>query len=102
VIGKRTWGGAVGIEPHQDLVDGAVTTPPQFAPYGLSGQWLIEGHGVEPDIDVQNAPGDVLRGSDPQLETAIEVLLGKIEADPMAIPDRPDYPDKSKPSEAAE
>ncbi len=96
LIGTRTWGGAVGIEPHQNLVDGGVTTPPQFAPYGLDGRWLIEGHGVEPDIVVENLPGDVMAGRDAQLEKAIEVLLPKIEADPRSIPDPPPYPDKSK------
>lgn len=96
LIGTRTWGGAVGIEPHQNLVDGGVTTPPQFAPYGLDGRWLIEGHGVEPDIVVENVPGDVLAGRDAQLERAIEVLMPKIEYDPRPIPDPPPYPDKSK------
>ena len=96
LIGTRTWGGAVGIEPHQNLVDGGVTTPPQFAPYGLDGRWLIEGHGVVPDIVVENAPGEVLAGRDAQLERAIEVLMPKIEKDPRQIPDPPPYPDKSK------
>ena len=96
LIGTRTWGGAVGIEPHQNLVDGGVTTPPQFAPYGLDGRWLIEGRGVEPNIEVENVPGDVLKGRDAQLEKAIEILMSKIQADPRPIPDPPPYPDKSK------
>jgi tricorn protease len=96
LIGTRTWGGAVGIEPHQNLVDGGVTTPPQFAPYGLDGRWLIEGHGVDPDIVVENVPGDVLAGRDAQLEKAIEILMPMVEADPRQIPDPPPYPDKSK------
>jgi len=98
IIGMRTWGGAVGIEPHQDLVDGGVTTPPQFAPYGLDGEWLIEGVGVVPDIEVQNQPADVLRGKDPQLDEAIEVLLARLAEDPMEVPAPPPYPDKSKPA----
>ena len=96
VIGMRTWGGAGGIEPHQELVDGGVTTPPQFAPYGDDGSWLIEGRGVEPDIEVQNMPGDVLRGQDAQLEAAIEYLMKRLQEDPMEIPPPPPYPDKSK------
>lgn len=96
LIGMRTWGGAVGIEPHQDLVDGGVVTPPQFAPFGLNGQWLIEGHGVDPDIEVQNMPGDVLRGMDAQLDAAIEYLVEKIQTEPVPTPGRPVYPDKSK------
>ena len=96
VIGMRTWGGAVGIEAHQGLMDGGTVTPPQFGTYGLDGTWLIEGHGVVPDIEVQNMPGDVLRGRDAQLEAAIENLLQRIREDPMNLPDRPRYPDKSK------
>ena len=49
-IGVRTWGGSTGIEPHQDMVDGGGTTPPQFGIYGLDGSWPIEGWGVEPQI----------------------------------------------------
>ena len=71
----RTWGGAVGIEPHQDLVDGGTVTPPQFGLYGLDGHWLIEGRGVEPDIEVANLPADVVAGADTQLEAAVQHLL---------------------------
>jgi tricorn protease len=101
LIGMRTWGGAVGIEPHQGLMDGAVTTPPQFAPYGLDRTWLIEGTGVEPDVEVQNLPGEVLDGKDSQLEYAVRHLLDKITSDPLDIPPPPDFPDKSKPGEEA-
>ncbi len=97
LIGVRTWGGAVGIEPHQHLLDGATTTPPQFAPYGLDRRWLIEGHGVDPDIVVENQPADLLRGRDAQLERAVRLLTEKIEADPQPVPDPPPYQDKSKP-----
>ena len=96
VLGMRTWGGAVGMEPHQRLVDGGTTTPPQFAPFGLNRKWLIEGHGVDPDTEVQNMPGDVVRGKDAQLEAGIAYLMGKIADEPMALPQTPAYPDKSK------
>ncbi|MCH7814294.1 MAG: PDZ domain-containing protein, partial [Planctomycetes bacterium] len=96
IIGMRTWGGAVGIEPHQDLMDGGSVTPPQFAPYGLDGQWIIEGRGVEPDLEVQNLPVDVLGGRDAQLEAGIAEVLRRIGQDPRTIPQRPAYPDKSK------
>jgi len=94
----RTWGGAVGIELHQNLVDGAVTTPPQFGLYGLDGDWLIEGRGVEPDIEVQNLPASVVAGEDTQLQTAVEYLLDQLasEGERWAIPPVPGYPDKSK------
>ena len=87
---------AVGIELHQPLMDGGGTTPPQFGPYGLDRTWLIEGYGVDPDIEVQNMPGDVVRGQDAQLDTAIEDLMKRIEEDPRDVPLRPPYPDKSK------
>ncbi len=98
IIGQRTWGGAVGIEPHQDLVDGGMVTPPQFGEYNLEGEWIIEGHGVEPDIVVVNMPKDVLAGKDAQLDKAIEVALEKIKNEPKEIPDHPPFPDKSKPT----
>lgn len=96
IIGERTWGGAVGIEPHEDLVDGGTVTPPQFGEYSMDGRWVIEGRGVEPDIVVVNMPKDVLAGKDTQLDRAIEVILEKIKNEPMPLPKRPPYPDKSK------
>jgi tricorn protease len=100
VIGMRTWGGSIGIEPHQDLVDGGGTTPPQFGLYGLhTGDWLIEGWGVEPDQQVQNLPADVLAGRDSQLEAAVAHLLDQLRTrgEQWRIPPTPAYPDKSKP-----
>jgi len=101
VIGQRTWGGAVGIEPHQDLVDGGAVTPPQFGIFGLNGQWLIEGRGVEPDIEVANPPAAVVAGQDPQLEAGVQHVLGRLKSEGprWAIPPVPAYPDKSKPGE---
>jgi tricorn protease len=97
LVGMRTWGGSIGIEPHQSLVDGGTVTPPQFGLYGLDRRWLIEGTGVIPDFEVQNMPGDVLRGTDAQLDTAIELLLDRLESEPTALPAPPAYPDKSRP-----
>jgi len=96
IIGMRTWGGAIGIEAHQPLLDGGTVTPPQFGLYGLQRTWLIEGHGVEPDIEVQNMPGEVIEGIDAQLGAAIDLLLEQIASDPKVIPEPPVYPDKSK------
>ncbi|MBN2425669.1 MAG: PD40 domain-containing protein [Calditrichaceae bacterium] len=98
IVGERTWGGAVGIEAHQDLMDGGGVTPPQFGEYDFSSQWIIEGHGVEPDIVVVNMPADVLKGIDTQLDKAIDIILERIKKDPKAYPMPPEYPDKSKPS----
>ena len=99
VIGMRTWGGSIGIEPHQDLVDGATTTPPQFGLYDLDGAWPIEGWGVEPDIVIMNMPKDVVDGKDAQLDKAIEYLLDELanSGGKWDIPETPAYPDKSRP-----
>ncbi len=99
VIGVRTWGGSIGIEPHQGLVDGGVTTPPQFGLYALDKTWPIEGWGVEPDIVVMNMPADVVDGKDAQLDAAIEFLLKQLDESGgrWSIPEVPAYPDKSKP-----
>jgi tricorn protease len=99
VVGMRTWGGSIGIEPHLDLVDGATTTPPQFGMYSLDGSWPIEGWGVEPDVVVMNLPKDVVDGKDAQLDYAIEYLLEALadSGGKWDIPDTPPYPDKSRP-----
>ncbi len=99
VIGTRTWGGSTGIEPHQDLVDGGGTTPPQFGLYGLDSTWPIEGWGVEPHIVVMNLPKDVVDGKDTQLDYAIDYLLKQLDenAGKWDVPPVPTYPDKSKP-----
>lgn len=98
IVGMRTWGGAVGIEPHQDLADGGTVTPPQFAPYSpWTMEWYFEGRGVEPDVEVQNLPSDVLQGNDPQLDKAIEIVLGEVKKyyrDWDDLPPPPEYPDK--------
>jgi tricorn protease len=97
IIGMRTWGGAIGIEPHQTLVDAGTVTPPQFGLYGLDSQWLIEGRGVEPDLEIQNMPGDVLRGIDAQLDAAIANVMKRLADEPVELPPPPPYPDKSRP-----
>lgn len=97
IFGMRTWGGAFGIEPHQTLVDGGTVTPPQYGLYGLDRTWLIEGHGVDPDVEVQNMPGDVLKGVDAQLDAAVAYLMGEIRKMPAEPPGPPPYPDKAKP-----
>lgn len=97
VFGMRTWGGAMGIEAHQDLVDGGTVTPPQFGLYSLDRKWLIEGRGVDPDVVVQNMPKDVLEGKDEQLQTVVNYLLEEIQKDPKEVPLPPPYPNKARP-----
>jgi tricorn protease len=89
VIGTRTWGGVRGIRGYIPLLDGGYITRPEFALYGLNSQWLIENHGVEPDIVVENAPEQVRAGHDPQLEKAIEVVMKEIQEHPKKLPPRP-------------
>jgi tricorn protease len=94
LVGTRTWGGVVGIDDRYDLVDGGRVTQPRYAFWFAGGAgWSIEGHGVQPDIDVPIAPHDWAAGRDPQLESAIGTLLAALEerepAQPPTLNDRP-------------
>ncbi|MGC8724485.1 MAG: S41 family peptidase [Acidobacteriota bacterium] len=91
VIGTRTWGGVRGIRGFWPLCDGGYVTIPEDALYGLHSQWVIENHGVDPDIKVDDMPGDVIAGKDAQLEKAVEVLMEKIKAKPMTLPAPPPH-----------
>jgi tricorn protease len=92
VIGKRTWGGLVGISHNLPLVDGGVITMPDFGMYDpRTGQWLVENHGVDPDIEVENAPDLMVSGHDPQLEKAIEWSLDQLKTNPPVAFKRPPY-----------
>lgn len=96
LIGTRTWGGLVGISGNPGLIDGGYTAVPTFGFYETDGTWGIEGHGVDPDIEVMDDPGLMLDGGDPQLETAIAVMLEAI-ANGEGLPPtlRPASPDRS-------
>jgi tricorn protease len=96
LIGKRSWGGVVGITNHGQLIDGATVNVPEFGFANLKGQWVIEGHGVDPDIEVENDPKSVLDGKDPQLERGVAELLKKLKEKPVAHPTRPADPVKLK------
>jgi len=89
VIGERTWGGVRGIRGYIPEIDGGYFTRPEFALYGVDSQWIIENHGVEPDIVVDNRPDLVVKGEDPQLEKAIQVVMKEIEEHPKKLPPRP-------------
>ena len=89
VIGTRTWGGVRGIRGYWPLLDGGYITIPEDALYGLDSQWIIENHGVEPDIEVDNLPGDLMAGTDAQLEKGIQVILEKLREHPVALPAPP-------------
>jgi tricorn protease len=96
LIGKRTWGGVVGITDHGTLLDGGKVYVPEFGTADAAGHWIIEGHGVDPDIEVEQAPADVLRGSDPQLERAVLELMKLLPAVPGGLPKRPAPPVKAE------
>jgi len=89
LIGERTWGGVRGIRGNIPLMDGGYITRPEAARYDLNSKWVIENHGVQPDIVVENRPDLVVKGQDPQLEKAIEVVMKEIQANPKKLPPRP-------------
>ena len=96
VIGKRSWGGAVGITDHGPLLDGGVVFVPEFGTADAQGRWVIEGHGVDPDIAVDQDPLAVIDGHDPQLERGIEELKKLLPSSPTALPARPAAPIKTE------
>lgn len=95
LVGKRSWGGVVGINNRGTLMDGGVTNVPQSALANPKGEYIIEGYGVDPDIEVENDPKSVIAGRDPQLERAITELMKKITT-PVKLPRRPADPNKNK------
>jgi tricorn protease len=97
LVGKRTWGGVIGIWPRHRLVDGTVTTQPEFSFFFDDVGWRVENYGTDPDIDVDNAPQDYARGADPQLEKAIEVALEELAKRPPHRPRPTDRPTRIAP-----
>lgn len=94
LIGKRTWGGVVGIRGTLPLVDGGYLNKPEFATFSLEGKWIIEGEGVEPDIYVDNDPAKEYEGIDEQLNKAIEVIMEELKTKEPKLPAVPPYPKK--------
>ena len=95
VIGKRTWGGQVWLNRDNKLTDKGFMSAPMHGVYGPEGEWLVEGHGFVPNIEVENPPHETFNGKDAQLEAAIKLLQEKIAEDPRDVPAVPEYPDKS-------
>jgi tricorn protease len=97
LIGKRTWGGVVGIRGSLPLLDGGYLNRPEFSRYDVEGkEWVMEGKGVEPDIYVDNDPAQEFAGNDQQLNRAIEYIKEEMKKNPVVLPPPPPYPDKSK------
>ncbi|MCZ7647254.1 MAG: PDZ domain-containing protein [Planctomycetota bacterium] len=87
LVGRRTWGGVIGISPSHRLADGSITTQPEYSFWFEDVGFGVENYGTDPDIDVDMAPQDYARGKDPQLEKALEVLLDLLKQQPPKTPD---------------
>ena len=86
LIGKRTWGGVIGISPSQTLVDGTMTTQPEFSFWFEDVGWNVENYGTDPDIELDNTPADFARGVDAQLDRTIEEVMKLLAANPPSVP----------------
>jgi tricorn protease len=96
LIGKRTWGGVVGIRNPLPLADGGQLFKPEFAPYSKEGKgWIIEGHGVDPDIVVDNDPAREFRGEDQQLDRALEEIQAEMKTKSYELPSIPPFPNRN-------
>jgi tricorn protease len=95
VIGTRTWGGEIWLSGSNIQADNGVATAAEIGVYSGDGKWLIEGHGVEPDIVVDHLPHATFAGTDTQLQAGIDLLKQEIKDDPRPVPPHPPYPDKS-------
>ena len=96
LIGKRTWGGVIGIRDSLPLVDGGQFFKPEFAPYSKEGKgWIIESHGVDPDIVVDNDPAKEFRGEDQQLDRAIQEIQEELKTKRYDLPPVPAYPNRN-------
>ena len=94
LVGRRTWGGVVGIRGYSSLVDGGYITRPEFGTFSADSRWIMENEGVAPDYEVDNLPEDVIDGRDPQLEKAVELIVEKLKEKPTVLPQRPAPPGK--------
>jgi tricorn protease len=93
LIGKRSWGGVIGIRGTLPFVDGGVLNKPEFSRVDVEGKkWIIEGYGVDPDIVQDNDPAKEFAGTDEQLLKGIEVLLEKLKKEEKKLPELPPYP----------
>ena len=92
LVGTNTWGGLVGIGGYPTLMDGGRVTAPRYAIYGLKGTWEVEGHGIAPDVEVEELPKDVKAGRDMQLERAVSIVMQQLKEHPVVMPVVPAYP----------
>jgi tricorn protease len=97
LIGKRTWGGVIGIWPRHSLVDGTITTQPEFSYWFEDVGWTVENYGTDPDIEVEVTPQDYAAGRDPQLDRAVTEVLNLMEQNRSHIPDFGPKPSRALP-----
>jgi tricorn protease len=95
VIGTRTWGGEIWLSGRPWLQDRGTATAAETGVYGPEGEWLIEGHGVDPDMVIDNLPKETFDGKDAQLDAAIRYLQEQIKLYPVDVPPAPRFPNKS-------
>jgi len=95
LVGMRTWGGVIGIFGNPGFIDGGYMSSPNAGCWFPESNYEVEGYGVAPDYEVENAPHEMAAGRDPQLETAIAVILRELEKEPPVRPQKPPYPDRS-------
>lgn len=98
LIGKRTWGGVIGISPSQRFVDGGLVTQPEYSYWFIDVGWGVENYGTDPDIEVDIKPQDYAAGKDPQLERAIRELECRLRKHPPKLPGFDSRPDLSLPA----
>jgi tricorn protease len=96
LIGTRTWGGLIGISGNAQMVDGGYISVPRFGIFDENQEWIIEGIGVYPDIEVVERPEQLVKGIDAVIEKAVEVLLKELEDNPVKKASPPAPPDRSK------
>jgi tricorn protease len=101
LVGKRTWGGLIGVLGFPPLMDGGTVTAPNVRIFSPSGEWIAENTGVAPDVEVELDPKSVASGHDAQLERAVSIALDSLKKEPPAETHRPAYPDYQHPSKAA-
>lgn len=96
LVGKRTWGGLVGIGGYPSLMDGGSVTAPGFAIWTPDEGFTVENQGVPPDVEVEQWPADVIAGKDPQLDKAIEIVMDELKKNPPKKDVRPPFPERAK------
>jgi len=98
LVGKRTWGGLIGVLGYPELMDGGTITAPNIRLFSPAGEWIAENTGVAPDVEVEMDPKAVAAGHDPQLERAVSIALEQLGKNPPPGPRQPPYPDYQHPA----